>query len=56
MPNEKSTKPNPFDKLYKRKLSSEELAEIRHNFFGVMDVLVEIYKEQKELKRKDKDD
>jgi hypothetical protein len=56
MPNEKPPQLNPFDKLYKRKLSNDELAEIRHNFFGVMDVLVEIYKEQKELKGKDKND
>ena len=46
MPEEKP-KFNPFEKLYKRKLSDDENAEIRHNFFGLMDLLIEIDKEQK---------
>lgn len=51
MPKENTKQLNPFEKLYKRKLSDDELAEIRHNFFGFMDLLMEIDKEQKETKK-----
>jgi hypothetical protein len=56
MPEEKTTKPNPFEKLYKRKLSDDEIAEMKHNFFGFMDLLMEIDKEQKETKEKEQND
>lgn len=47
---------NPFEKLYKRELASDELAEIKHNFFGFMDLLIEIDKEQKQTKEGDQND
>jgi len=42
------TQLNPFEKLYNRELNPDELAEMKHNFFGVMDLLLEIDKERKQ--------
>lgn len=47
---------NPFEKLYKRELTVDELAEIKHNFFGFMDLLMEIDKEQKQTKEEGQND
>lgn len=47
---------NPFEKLYKRELTPDELAEIKHNFFGFMDLLIEIDKEQKQTKEGEQND
>ena len=41
---------NPLEKLYKKKLSSDEQEEIKHNFFGYLNLLIEIDREQKERK------
>lgn len=47
---------NPFEKLYNRELTPDELAEIKHNFFGFMDLLVQIDKEHKQTKEGAKND
>lgn len=48
MPAKPKTQLNPFEKLYNRELTPDELAEARHNFFGLMDLLLEIDKEWKQ--------
>lgn len=55
MLDEKTKQSSTFEKLYKRKLSEDETAEIRHNFFGLMDLLIEIDKEQKAEKESKND-
>lgn len=56
MPEDKIKQLNPFEKLYKRKLSDDELAEIRHNLFGYMDLLLEMDREQKQDKQEGQND
>lgn len=56
MPEKRRTQLNPFEKLYQKKLSDDELAEMKHNFFGFMDLLMEIDREQKQTATEGKDD
>lgn len=41
-------KASPFEKLYKRQLSENDVAEIRSNLVGLFDVLIEIERDRKE--------
>jgi hypothetical protein len=50
MPEKQATQPNAFEKLYKKKLSSDEQEEMKHNLFGYLELLLEIDREQKERK------
>lgn len=50
MPENTEIQLNPFEKLYKKELSSDELEEMKHSFFGFMNLLIKIDKEQKEGK------
>ena len=50
MPENQEIQPNPFEKLYKKKLSSDEQEEIKHNLYGYLELLIEIDREQKERK------
>lgn len=47
---EQKTQLNHFEKLYRKKLSSDEQEEIGHNLYGYLDLLLEIDREQKERK------
>lgn len=50
MKNNPTKQPNTFEKLYKKKLSSNEQEEMKHNLFGYLELLLEIDREQKERK------
>jgi len=43
----KKSQLNAFEELYKKKLSDDELEEMKSNFFGFMELLIEIDQEQK---------
>lgn len=50
MPENQETQLTPLEKLYKRKLISDEQEEMRHNLYGFLGSLLEIDREQKERK------
>ena len=51
MEDQTKQKLNPFEKLYKKELNSDDLAEMKHNFFGFMDLLLKLDEEQKRNKK-----
>ncbi len=44
---EKMEQLNPYEKLYNRNLSENEMAEIKHNLLGYLKLLIEVDKQQK---------
>jgi hypothetical protein len=50
MPENQETQLNPFEKLYKKKLSSDEQEEAESNLYGFLSLLIEMDREQKERK------
>jgi len=47
MSEKQATQLNAFEELYKKKLTSDEIEEMKSNFFGFMELLIEIDQEQK---------
>jgi hypothetical protein len=50
MPENQATQLNAFEELYRKKLTPDELEEMRHNLFGYLELLLEIDRERKERK------
>ena len=50
MLNNQDQQSNTLQKLYKRKLSYDELQEAEHNLYGLLGLLAEIDRERKEPK------